>query len=208
LTPVLAAISDWSSGPPSGKIRAFFSEWLISLQSSGLCGFGTALEIRVFGDTCEFRGQWGFCNSSRTGKSIRFRDRHIEVRFLPPQPPSPAVSDSLQPAPHRPGNPGFSCVQLVSRLPLSHSSGRNVGKSPVYSRKIPVLRRRLAETSSITPAARPWHLASTQSRGVRSYGGILVSIRCLDELVQLHRTVLSLSDHPIVSRPCRRSSVP
>jgi hypothetical protein len=30
--------------------------------------------------------EMGFCKSSLAGKSIRFRNRHIEVRFLPLQP--------------------------------------------------------------------------------------------------------------------------
>jgi hypothetical protein len=35
-----------------------------------------------------------FCKSSRAGKSIRFRNRHIEVRFLPPQSTSHSTRDS------------------------------------------------------------------------------------------------------------------
>jgi len=48
----------------------------------------------------------------------------------------------------------FRAFDLVSRLPLSESLGRNGGKSPAYSGKIPILRRLLAETGSITTAAR------------------------------------------------------
>jgi hypothetical protein len=33
--------------------------------------------------------EMGFCSSSRTGKSIRFRNHHIEVRLLSPQPGIP-----------------------------------------------------------------------------------------------------------------------
>jgi hypothetical protein len=48
----------------------------------------------------------------------------------------------------------FRAFNLVSRLRLSQSPGRNGGKSLAYSGKIPVLRRLLAETGSITTAAR------------------------------------------------------
>ena len=51
-SPVLAAISDLGSGYLNGRTRSFFSEWLNSLQSSGLHGFDTVLEIRVF--------RWGY----------------------------------------------------------------------------------------------------------------------------------------------------
>jgi hypothetical protein len=45
--PILAAISDLSSGLLIGKVGSFFSEWLISLRSCVLREFGTVLEIRV-----------------------------------------------------------------------------------------------------------------------------------------------------------------
>src|ERR1700730_14936511 len=35
----------------------------------------------------------GFCGFSRTGESVRFPIRHLEVRILPPQPTSPAPGD-------------------------------------------------------------------------------------------------------------------
>ena len=54
LSPVLAAISDLGSGLLLGRVPPFFSKWLVSLQSSGLYGFGTILEIRVFQDAYEF----------------------------------------------------------------------------------------------------------------------------------------------------------
>jgi hypothetical protein len=50
ISPILAAISDLSSGLLMGRAGAFFSEWLISLRSSGLRQFGTVLEIRMFRD--------------------------------------------------------------------------------------------------------------------------------------------------------------
>ena len=37
-----------------------------------------------------------FCGSSRTGESVRFPIRHIEVRILPPQPPIPAFGQASQ----------------------------------------------------------------------------------------------------------------
>jgi hypothetical protein len=86
-------------------------------------------------------GGMEFCCSSRTGKSVRFRNRHIEVRILPPQPPSPASGDSLQPAAHRPENPGSSRIRLSLQLPISQSRERNCRKSPALSANIPVLRR-------------------------------------------------------------------
>jgi hypothetical protein len=46
--PVAAAISHLSSGLTIGRAGSFFSERPISLRSSGLCGFGTVLEIRMF----------------------------------------------------------------------------------------------------------------------------------------------------------------
>jgi len=45
LSLALEAIFDLSSGLLIGRVGSFFSEWLISLRGSGLCGFGTALEI-------------------------------------------------------------------------------------------------------------------------------------------------------------------
>jgi hypothetical protein len=81
---VLAAISDLGPGLPDGSARPFFSEWLNSLQTSGLRGFRTVLEIRVFRAAYEFPKKGLFGGSSRAGTC--FRNRHIEVRFLPPQP--------------------------------------------------------------------------------------------------------------------------
>jgi hypothetical protein len=60
----------------------------------------------------------------------------------------------------------FRAFILVSWLPISQSQGRNGGKSPVLSRKTPVLQRLLAETGSITTAARPWHSVSAQAPGL------------------------------------------
>jgi hypothetical protein len=43
-----------NSGPLIDGVGSFFSEWHISLRSSGLREFGTVLEIRVFRDVYEF----------------------------------------------------------------------------------------------------------------------------------------------------------
>ena len=56
LSPVAAAISHLSSGLLIGRDGSFFSEWPIYLRSSGLCGFGTVLEIRTFREAYEFYG--------------------------------------------------------------------------------------------------------------------------------------------------------
>jgi hypothetical protein len=57
----------------------------------------------------------------------------------------------------------FRALALVSKLPVSVTRSRNRGKSPTYTSKTPVLRRLLAETGSITTAARSWHSVSTDS---------------------------------------------
>src|SRR3982074_3124301 len=53
LSPLAAAICSLNSGPLIGKAGSFFSEWPISLRSSGLCGFDTVVEIRMFRGTYE-----------------------------------------------------------------------------------------------------------------------------------------------------------
>jgi hypothetical protein len=95
LSPVLAAISDLSTGLLIGRGGSFFSEWLNSLWSSGLRGFSTVLKFECF-ERLMNSNEMGFCSASRTGKSIRFRNRHIEVRNLPPQPRGPGIR------PHQP----------------------------------------------------------------------------------------------------------
>jgi hypothetical protein len=80
----------------------------------------------------------GFYNPSRTAEINQVRNRHIEVRYLPPQPPSPASGLSLQPAPHRPGNPGFFGFRLCLQTPgllISGEKRRKVsGHFPKNSR--------------------------------------------------------------------------
>jgi hypothetical protein len=50
----------------------------------------------------------GFFNSSRAGKSIRFRTCHIEVRFLLPQPRIPVFREFSFLDEKGPPNVGFS----------------------------------------------------------------------------------------------------
>lgn len=54
ISPVEAAISRLNSGLQIDRAGSLFSEWPISLWSSGLCGFGTVLEIRMFREAYEF----------------------------------------------------------------------------------------------------------------------------------------------------------
>jgi hypothetical protein len=54
IKPSTSSDSDSSFGLLIGRVRPFFSEWLVSLQSSRLCGFGTVLEFRAFRDVYEF----------------------------------------------------------------------------------------------------------------------------------------------------------
>jgi hypothetical protein len=82
--------------------------------------------------------EMGFCNSSRTGKGIRFRNRHIEVRLLPPQPPIPAFSLASQETREPAGNPGFLRIRFCFRVPglpnLSWKSPKVSGLVRKYSR--------------------------------------------------------------------------
>jgi hypothetical protein len=71
------------------------------------------------------------------------------------QPVIPAFGDSLQPAPHGPGNPGFSAFGFVFGLPVSQSPGPNGRKFSGRFPKNPVSQRLLSEISSMATAARP-----------------------------------------------------
>jgi hypothetical protein len=53
ISPILAAIFDLRSGRLYAEVSSFFSKWPISLWSSGLRGFGTVLQIRVFREAYE-----------------------------------------------------------------------------------------------------------------------------------------------------------
>jgi hypothetical protein len=55
LSPVSVGVSDFSSGPPAGRIVLFFSETPVSLRISGLHPFSTVLEIPLFRVGYEFQ---------------------------------------------------------------------------------------------------------------------------------------------------------
>jgi hypothetical protein len=94
ISPVFAAISDLDSGPLNGGARPFFSEWLNSLPSSGLRGFGTVLEIPTFRRAYEFqRKEVLRLLSDRREHPNPIR--HIEVRILPPQPGSSELGENV-----------------------------------------------------------------------------------------------------------------
>jgi hypothetical protein len=125
----------------TGRAGLFFSEWPISLRSSGLCGFVRFSKFQCF-EKLNNCSELGFCSSSRTGNSVRFRIRHIEVRIST-------------------GDSGMFCAQTLHFKAFASESAA----SPVSEnwqpwrefveslrpepRKFPFLRR-LAETGSIT----------------------------------------------------------
>lgn len=94
------------------------------------------------------------CKSSRAGKSICFRNRHIEVRFPPP---SQTFQRSAR-LPKRLGNgpeiAAFRIFRFVSGHSVGQTQGENGEKSPALSGNIPVLGRLSAEKGSIGTAAR------------------------------------------------------
>jgi hypothetical protein len=83
ISPILAVISDSSSGLPSAEPAhsspngSFLSR---ALDSANLVRFS---KFECF-EMLMCPNQMGFCCSSRTGKSIRVRNRHIEARILRP----------------------------------------------------------------------------------------------------------------------------
>jgi hypothetical protein len=96
LSPVLAAISDLSSRLLNRQSQlillqmAHFSPefWTPRIRygspnSSVSRGLGTLTKL-------------GFCSSSRTGESNRVRNRHTEVRYIPPQPGIPPFGQASQ----------------------------------------------------------------------------------------------------------------
>jgi hypothetical protein len=101
-------------------------------------------ELAKKGRTTACSGQWSGLRAARIARfPVKFpvcrEFGRRQVRSpLRRQPRSPAVSDSLQRAPHRPGNPGFSCVQLglqAPALPISGAKWRKVsGLFPKNSR--------------------------------------------------------------------------
>jgi hypothetical protein len=79
ISPVLGAISDLSSGPQidgigySSANGSFLSG---ALDSANSIRFSKFEPFEMFMNS----KKWGFCSSSRTGKSIRFRNRHIRAK--------------------------------------------------------------------------------------------------------------------------------
>jgi hypothetical protein len=69
-------------------------------------------------------GGMEFCCSSRTGKSVRFRNRHIEVRILPPQPPIRAFGLGSPLKARMAGNPAFRATPAHPPHFLRHVVGR------------------------------------------------------------------------------------
>ena len=106
LSPVLAAISVLDSGLLNGRARPSTPNG--SILSRAL---DSAYSVRFSKFECFERlmnsDEMGFCKSSRAGKSIRFRNRHIEVRFLPPQPGSLGPEEMALTLAERPANGGL-----------------------------------------------------------------------------------------------------
>jgi hypothetical protein len=75
--------------------------------------------------------EMGFCGSSQTGESIRFRTRHIEVRILPPQPPIP-LGRAPEETPEWAGNPGFSRIRFRLWTPALPDMRRKSPKVSVH----------------------------------------------------------------------------
>jgi hypothetical protein len=118
ISPVFAAISDLDSGPLNGGARPFFSEWLNSLPSSGLRGFGTVLEIPTFRRAYEFqRKEVLRLLSDRREHPNPIR--HIEVRILPPQPGSSELGENVCDRRRKPANGGFLRIRHRSQAPVS-----------------------------------------------------------------------------------------
>lgn len=69
------------------------------------------VQIRVSREAYERQRNWGSV-PSRTGEINRVRNRHIEVRYLPPQPGIPAFGSASQETRERAGNPGFSGIRF------------------------------------------------------------------------------------------------
>jgi hypothetical protein len=78
-------ISHLSPGLLIGMAGLSFSDRLISLWSSGLLAFGTVLEIRTFGVTCDRQPEEVLSLLSDREERL-FPTRHLEVRILRPQP--------------------------------------------------------------------------------------------------------------------------
>ena len=155
LSPVAVAISHLNSGLLIWNSRSF------SPNGPFLSGaLDSADSVRFSKFECFERlmnfNEMGFCSSSWTGKSIRFRIRHIDVRILPPQPPIQVFGRTAQETREWAGNPGFSCIRFGLRAPSLPMLRRKLPKVSGLARGYSRLRRLSAETSLITTAARPY----------------------------------------------------
>ncbi len=108
--PNIAAIFDSSSGRLYGEVTSFFSKWPISLWSSGLRGFGTGLQIRVFREAYEHQRKGGSGAPLEQARSTEFEIAISRFdTFRPSQPvtqPERVGTFSLK----LPYIIGFSCV--------------------------------------------------------------------------------------------------
>src|SRR5216683_1183620 len=86
LSPVAAAISHLNSGLLIGRAGSLFSELPISLRNSGLCGFGTVLEIRIFREAYESK-ELGVLRRSSDRQEHPISNSHTS-RFESPAPAS------------------------------------------------------------------------------------------------------------------------
>jgi hypothetical protein len=111
-------ISRLNSGHLLGRARSLFSERPIYLRSSGLCGFGTVLEIPTFRRAYEFpRKEVLRLLSDRREHPIPIR--HIEVRILPPQPAIRALGQAPRGSREWAENPSFLSIRFRLQTPGS-----------------------------------------------------------------------------------------
>jgi hypothetical protein len=118
LSPLLAAISDLSSGLLIGRVRLFVSEWLISLQSSGLSGFGTVLEIRVFRGAYEIQMKWGSATPLGQAGASDFEIAISRFDSFRPSHPFPRSARLPKRRENGPEILAFRSFAFVSGLPL------------------------------------------------------------------------------------------
>jgi hypothetical protein len=86
ISPILAAISNLSSGLLIGRVALFFSEWLFLSGALDPANFVRFSKLKCF-EMLMYPNQLEFCYSSRTGKSV---DLEIAIsRFESRRPPTP-----------------------------------------------------------------------------------------------------------------------
>jgi len=100
--------------PEAGRSRS---------KSPQQCSEQTRMPVNSEQDSCSLdrrltaRSRTGVSAFERTLEGCSSAFHHLKVRNRPPQPASPAFGDSLQPAPYRPGNPGFFGIRLSLQTP-------------------------------------------------------------------------------------------